>query len=198
MRLRLFWKILWGFWVTWILTTVVTLSLFLVLTPEARTLLNPGRAFAQVKQVRDRQLNIALKYGGERTLNELLAVLPAADRAKIKVVDTPQGKRVVDNLEAVRPPSLIWPVPWPWAIQLIASLIFSATLAAVLEGDVQLALALVLHPLDRLFGVQDHPRFGREQQEDAHGHHEGGDPHHEEAEHDLPEQAQSHAGALSR
>ena len=136
MRLRLFWKILLGLFFMWITTFIVTVALFLILMPQARALLNPGQAFAQAKQLRDRQLNVALKYGGERTLNELLAVLPPADRAKITVIDTPQGKRVVDRIGPPRPPALLWPVPWPWAIQIIASLIFSATLAAYMTRPV--------------------------------------------------------------
>ena len=139
MRQRLFWKILLGLFVMWITTFVVTIAAFLLFMPQARAILNPAQAYAQLKQARDRQLNIALQYGGERTLTELLKALPASDRAKVRVVDTPRGKRVVDDIDPPRLPALIWPVPWPWMFQIIASLIFSASLAAY-----------VTWPIDRL------------------------------------------------
>ena len=139
MRQRLFWKILLGLFVMWITTFIVTIAAFLVFTPQARAILNPGQAYAQVKQARDRQWSVALKYGGERTLTELLKALPPSDRAKVRVVDTPQGKRVVDEIGPPRLPALLWPVPWPWMLQISASLIFSASLAAY-----------VTWPIDRL------------------------------------------------
>lgn len=139
MRQRLFWKILLGLFVMWITTFIVTIAAFLLFTPQARAILNPAQAYAQVKQARDRQWSVALQYGGERTLTELLKALPPADRAKVRVVDTPQGKRVVDEIDPPRLPALIWPVPWPWMLQILASLIFSASLAAY-----------VTWPIDRL------------------------------------------------
>jgi len=138
-RQRLFWKILLGLFVMWITTFVVTIATFLLFTPQARAILNPGQAYAQVKQARDRQWNVALRYGGERTLTELLKALPPSDRAKVRVVDTPQGRRVVDEIDPPRLPALLWPVPWPWMFQIIAALIFSASLAAY-----------VTWPIDRL------------------------------------------------
>jgi len=167
MRLRLFWKILLGLFVMWITTFVVTMAAILILMPQARVLFNPSRAFVQAKELRDRQLNVALKFGGERTLNELIAFLPPADRAKIRVVDTPGGKRVLDQMDPPRLPALIWPVPWPWAFQIIAALIFSATLAAY-----------VTRPIDRLrkgfndlsqgrLGVRLGPGMGRRRDEIA-------------------------------
>jgi two-component system OmpR family sensor kinase len=139
MRQRLFWKILLGLFVMWVTTFVVTMAAILLLVPQARALMNPSQAFAQAQQLRDRQLNVALQYGGERTVSELLKFLPPADRAKIKVVDTPQGKRIIDQMGPPKPPAVIWPVPWPWAFQIIAALIFSASLAAY-----------VTWPIDRL------------------------------------------------
>ena len=139
MRQRLFWKILLGLFVMWITTFIVTIAAFLLFTPQARAILNPAQAYAQVKQARDRQWSVALQYGGQRTLTELLKALPPADRAKVRVVDTPQGKRVVDEIGPPRLPALIWPVPWPWMLQIVASLIFSASLAAY-----------VTWPIDRL------------------------------------------------
>jgi len=139
MRLRLFWKILWGLWTTWILTTVVTLAVLLLFVPQTRVILNTKQVVAQLRHQRERELNIALQYGGERTLQQLVAVLPPPDRKNVRVVDTPQGKRVIDPSSPPRPPGLIWPVPWPWAFQIIASLIFSASLAAY-----------ITRPIDRL------------------------------------------------
>jgi two-component system OmpR family sensor kinase len=167
MRLRLFWKILLGLFAMWITTFVVTMAAILLFMPQARALLNPGQAFAQAKHEQDRQLNVVLKYGGEQALNELLKSLPPAQRAKVKVVDTPQGKRVIDKIGPPKLPAIIWPVPWPWAIQIIAALIFSATLAAY-----------VTRPIDRLrrgfhdlaqgrLGVRLGPGMGRRRDEIA-------------------------------
>ena len=167
MKLRLFWKILLGLFVMWVTTFVLTMATFLLTTPQALALLNPGKAFAQAKQARDRQLNVALEYGGERTLNELLKALPPADRAKIRVIDTPQGKRVVDEIGPPRLPAVLWPVPWPWAFQIVAALIFSGALAAY-----------VTRPIDRLrrgfndlsqgrLGVRLGPGMGRRRDEIA-------------------------------
>ena len=167
MRQRLFWKILLGLFAMWITTFVVTMAAILLFMPQARALLNPGQAFAQAKHEQDRQLNVVLRYGGERALNELLRSLPPAQRAKVKVVDTPQGKRVVDEIGPPRLPSLIWPVPWPWAIQIIAALIFSASLAAYVTWPID-RLRRGFHDLSQgRLGVRLAPGMGRRRDEIA-------------------------------
>ena len=167
MRLRLFWKIMLGLFVMWITTFVVTMAAFLLFTPQARVILNPGQALQQAKQARDHQLNVALQYGGERTLNELLKALPAADRAKVRVVDTPQGKRVVDEIGPPKLPALIWPVPWPWAFQIVAAAIFSASLAAYVTWPID-RLRRGFHDLAQgRLGVRLAPGMGRRRDEIA-------------------------------
>lgn len=167
MRLRLFWKILWGFWVTWILTTVVTLSTILLLTPQARVILNPRQAIAQAQHQRERELTVALQYGGEQTLRQMVASLPPPERANVHVIDTAQGKRVLYQLHAPRPPLLFWPLPWPWAFQIIASLIFSATLAAYMTRPID-RLRRGFHDLAQgALGTRLGPGMGRRRDEIA-------------------------------
>ncbi len=167
MKQRLFWKILLGLFVMWITTFVVTMAVILILTPQARVILNPRAAMTQIRHQRERELTVALQYGGERTLKALVAMLPPSDRANVRVIDTPRGKEVVDKSAPPQLPAFFWPVPWPWAFQILAALIFSATLAAY-----------VTWPIDRLrrgfndlsqgrLGVRLGPGMGRRRDEIA-------------------------------
>jgi two-component system OmpR family sensor kinase len=136
MRLRLFWKILWGFWVTWILTTIMTLAALLIFVPQTRVILNTRHALSQAQHQRERELTAVLRYGGEQTLSRVEALMPPSQRADLRIVDGAQGRQVVF---AHPPPPLPWPWPWTWTFQIIASLIFSAALAAYMT-----------RPIDRL------------------------------------------------
>jgi two-component system OmpR family sensor kinase len=136
MRQRLFWKILWGFWVTWLLTTIVTFATLLIFVPQTRVILNTQQALNQAQHQRERELTTILRYGGDQTLRQVEAVMPLPQRSGVRVVGTPQGRRVIF---ISRPPSLMWPFPWTFSFQIIASLIFSAALAAYMT-----------RPIDRL------------------------------------------------
>ena len=168
MKLRLFWKILLGFWVTWILNLAVTLTvLFLVLPIQAKLVLDPRQAMAQAQLQRERELTTALKYGGQQTLDQLMAVLPPLERsrAEARIVDTPQGKRVLYVIHS--PMRRGVPVPWPLAFQVIASLIFSAVLAAYMTRPIG-RLRRGFHDLARgELGTRLGPGVGRRRDEIA-------------------------------
>ena len=95
MRLRLFWKILWGFWVTWIVTTVVSLATLLIFVPQMRVILNTRQVVVQAQHQRERELTVILRYGGEQTLTRVEALLTPPQRADIRIVDRGPGRQVV-------------------------------------------------------------------------------------------------------
>ena len=164
MRLRLFWKILWGFWVTWIVTTVVTLAALFVFMPQTRVILNSRQVLFQAQHQRERELTVILRYGGERTLSRLEALLPPPQRADIRIVDSAQGKRVVF---AHPPPPLPFPWPYTWTFEIIASLIFSATLAAYMTRPID-RLRRGFHDLAQgALGTRLAPGMGRRRDEIA-------------------------------
>src|SRR5581483_7325605 len=112
MKRRLFWKILLGFWLTWALTTSITLAtVFLVLPTQARLLLDPKQAIAQAQHQREKELTLVLQSGGEQPMRQLAAVLPPVGtmKAEVHVIDTAQGRRVLYLLHGSPP---VFPLPW--------------------------------------------------------------------------------------
>ena len=136
MRQRLFWKILWGFWVTWILTTIVTFATLLIFVPQTRVILNTQQALNQAQHQRERELTVILRSGGPETLSRVEALMPLPQRSGMRIVGSPQDRRVIF---IARPPRLPWPWPWTWTFQIVSSLIFSGALAAYMT-----------RPIDRL------------------------------------------------
>ena len=164
MRLRLFWKILWGFWVTWIFTTVMSLGSLLIFVPQTRVILNTGQAVAQAQHQRERELTVILRYGGEQTLSRVEALLPPPQRANLRIVDGAQGRQVVF---AHPPRPLPFPWPWTWTFEIIASLIFSATLAAYMTRPID-RLRKGFHDLAQgALGTRLGPGMGRRRDEIA-------------------------------
>jgi two-component system OmpR family sensor kinase len=164
MRVRLFWKILWGFWVTWLLTTVVTLATLFAFVPQTRVILNTRQVVAQAQRQRERELTAVLQSGGEQTLGRVEALMTPQQRADIRIVGSGQSRKVVF---AHPPPPLPWPFSWTWIFQLIASLIFSAALAAYMTRPID-RLRVGFHDLARgALGTRLGPGMGRRRDEIA-------------------------------
>ena len=136
MKQRLFWKILWGFWVTWILSTIVTFAALFIFLPQTRVILDTQKVVNGARHHRERELTAILQSGGPQTLSRVEALMQPAERADIRIVQTAQGPQVVF---AHPPPPVLMPLRWTWSFQVIASLIFSAALAAYMT-----------RPIDRL------------------------------------------------
>ena len=136
MKQRLFWKILWGFWVTWILSTIVTFAALFIFLPQTRVILDTQKVVNGARHHRERELTAILQSGGPQTLSRVEALMQPAERADLRIVRTAQGPQVVF---AHPPPPVLMPLRWTWSFQVIASLIFSAVLAAYMT-----------RPIDRL------------------------------------------------
>ncbi|MET1028941.1 MAG: ATP-binding protein [Dongiaceae bacterium] len=93
MRLRLFWKILIGFWVTFICIMEGTWLVFALYGPNQTRLERAGeRARSQVTM-----LAVAARYGGERGLQEALQSWHADDRPYINVERLPDDAVRIDG-----------------------------------------------------------------------------------------------------
>ena len=164
MRLRLFWKILWGFWVTWIVTTVVSLAALLIFVPQMRVILNTRQVLLQAQHQRERELTVILRSGGQQTLSRVEALMTPPQRADIRIIDSAQGRQVVF---AHPPPPLPFPWPWTWTFEIIASLVFSATLAAYMTRPID-RLRRGFHDLAHgALGTRLGPGMGRRRDEIA-------------------------------
>lgn len=127
MRLPLFLKILAATWATVILSLLVakvTFPLFganIVLT---------GGSNAQITAIirrHEAEADVALRYGGEKALRDLIAAWPPNERAHLHVVDSPGGKHAVFDPPRRR---TLGPVGFGFAFCVFASLAFSVALAA--------------------------------------------------------------------
>lgn len=128
MRPRLFWKILGAFWLTLVLATAGVIVTVMILTRP------PGGGFVQrLEAERLRAAAVALHYGGEPALSQVIERWPEEDRARLLIEHGPNG---VVKL-SMRPPSPASVLSmWPLAVLLGAGLVFSAALAVYLARPI--------------------------------------------------------------
>jgi len=97
MKLRLFWKILIGFWITFICIMEGTWLVFALYGPNQTRLERAGeRARSQVTM-----LAVAARYGGEKGLQEALQSWHADDRPYINVEKLPDDAARIDGADGI-------------------------------------------------------------------------------------------------
>ena len=134
MRVRLFWKILWGFWATLVVATGCAIVIFALQNSRG---FNRQQAMTLMRVEREQAATVALRYGGPTALSKVVATWPPPDRTAMFISKAADGSVSVHlNERPPPPPPVMW---WPLALDFLASLIFSAALAVYMT-----------RPIDRL------------------------------------------------
>lgn len=129
MKPRLIWKILFAFWLTVVLTAGGVIFIFSLRGDhkvDAKTFLTELRA------ERLTAASVALHYGGRPALAQVTAAWPKDDREHLQLASDGRGGTRL-TLPPVREPK--FPI-WPVAVQIAASLLFSAALGAYLARPI--------------------------------------------------------------
>lgn len=129
MKPRLIWKILFAFWLTVVLTAGGVIFIFSLRGDhkvDAKTFLTELRA------ERLTAASVALHYGGRPALAQVTAAWPKDDRERLQLASDGRGGTRL-TLPPVREPK--FPI-WPVAVQIAASLLFSAALGAYLARPI--------------------------------------------------------------
>lgn len=129
MRVRLFWKILLGFWATFVLATAAIVLTISLQTPKG---LDLQRAPGQLRSERELAAAVALQYGGASAVRQVVAAWPPAERSRLRMQRRPDGQLTVRLADPPSPP----PPMWPLAMEFAASLLFSAALAAYITRPI--------------------------------------------------------------
>lgn len=153
MKRRLFWKILFGFWLTFVGIIQGVWLTFEVVHPD-RTVSSYLKAQAHTRVV---AAATAYRYGGQPALNEVVAAWPVEDRKAFRIRPLASGAAVAERAtvvgETVQTPAgprrfaIDWAPPKPhglfgipWEVidlAVIGGLIFSAVLAWYLTRPIQ-------------------------------------------------------------
>ncbi|CAN7578938.1 ATP-binding protein [Phenylobacterium sp. LjRoot219] len=131
MKPRLFWKILVALALTLALATGGVVLAFAVQTNFGRDI---QAIFHQQRAERLRAAAVALRYGGRPALDQVVAAWPAEERARLRLEPQADGTLKPD-LPPPRKRGSLLPA-WPLAVQLAASFVFSAALAAYLTRPI--------------------------------------------------------------
>jgi two-component system OmpR family sensor kinase len=126
MKPTLILKILGAFWLAIALATISVALIFAAYTHVGRDVHD---LFTAERNERLRAATVALRYGGRPALDQVVSAWPKAVQASLRIGQGPGGGAVLALAPPSRPPGLLLPF-WPLAIQLAASLLLSALLAA--------------------------------------------------------------------
>lgn len=132
MKPRLFWKIMVGFWLTLALVTAGIVLVFAFQTNFGRDI---QAVFDQQRAERLRSASVAMQYGGRPALNQVVAVWPADERERLQLEMRPDGTFKLDLPPAPRRRNFL--PYWPLGVQLAASFVFAAGLAAYLARPIR-------------------------------------------------------------
>lgn len=131
MKPRLFWKIMVAFWATLAIVTGGIVLAFAFQTDFGRDI---QAVFERQRVERLRSASVAMQYGGRPALNQVIATWPEEQRELLQIETRPDG-----TVRADLPPAKgrnILPY-WPLYVQLAASFVFSAALAAYLARPIR-------------------------------------------------------------
>jgi len=131
-RPRLFWKIMVAFWVTLALVTAGIVLAFAFQTNFGR---NIQAVYDRQRAERLQAATVAMQYGGRPALDQVAAVWPAEQREGLRLQTRPDGTFKVDLPPAEQRRNLL--PYWPLYVQLAASFVFSAALAAYLARPIR-------------------------------------------------------------
>lgn len=126
MRLPLFFKILAGVWVTAVLSLLIAKAVFPFFGGQILLPWENGAVFRVVARQREAEADVALRYGGEPGVRALEATWQPSERNRLHIVGSGRGRRTVYDPPYIRPRGF----GVPFVLDIFASLIFSAALAA--------------------------------------------------------------------
>ena len=129
MKPRLIWKILFAFWLTVVLTAGGVIFIFSLRSDHK---VDAKSFLTALRDERVAAASVALHYGGRPALDQITAAWPASDRRSLRIIPDGRG-----GMRPYLPPPAEPKFPiWPIAIQVLASLLFSAALGAYLARPI--------------------------------------------------------------
>jgi two-component system OmpR family sensor kinase len=129
---RLFWKIMVAFWATLALVTSGVVLAFAFQTDFGRDI---QAVFERQRTERLRSATVAMQYGGRPAFNQVIAAWPEEQRERVRLDTQADGTVKIEMPPAEQRRNLL--PYWPLYVQLAASFLFSAALAAYLASPIR-------------------------------------------------------------